>query len=158
VAPATGDDPRLRGLYDADQADRAGGDLVDGADERDAARRAEVLDLLAAGQARTAADAYHAAMVLQHGRGPDDYALARDLAAEAAASGEPRARWLTAAATDRWLMSLGRPQRYGTQWVEAAGRTTLYPVDPTTTDAERLSWDVAPLDELRRRPPGPPRK
>jgi hypothetical protein len=92
--------PRLRELFEQDQADRAGGRLRPGADERD-------------------------------GRRP--------------------ARWLAAAAQDRWLMAAGRPQRYGTQYRSRGGRWELWPVDEATSDDERAAWDVPPLAEARRR-------
>jgi len=52
------------------------------------------------------------------------------------------ARWLAAAAYDRWLMTGGLPQKYGTQFRFANGRWGLHEVDPTTSDEERARWDV----------------
>jgi hypothetical protein len=61
------------------------------------------------------------------------------------------ARWLAAAAYDRWLMTGGLPQKYGTQYRFAKGRWVLHEVDPTTSDGERARWDVPPLAEALRR-------
>jgi hypothetical protein len=70
----------------------------------------------------------------------------------AARNGIPqRARWLTAAAYDRWLMYQGKPQKYGTQYVHDGVRHRLWDVDPTTTDAERAAWKVPPLAEQLRK-------
>jgi hypothetical protein len=142
---------RLRELFEQDQADRAGGRLHPGADQRDDRRRAEVEALLDAGAATEAEDLYHAAMVFQHGGRRDHYRRAHELAARAAELGHRPARWLAAAAEDRWLMAAGRPQRYGTQYRSQGDRWELWPVDPATTDAERAEWDVPPLAEARRR-------
>lgn len=48
-------------------------------------------------------------------------------------------------------MSLGRPQKYGTQYTLVDGRYALYPVDPATTDAERAQYDVPALAEAQAR-------
>jgi hypothetical protein len=142
---------RLRELFEEDQADRAGGRPRPGTDERDGRRLAEVEALLAAAAAAAPEDLYHAAMVFQHGGDRDHYRRAHELAARAAELGHRPARWLAAAAVDRWLMAAGRPQRYGTQYRASGGRWELWPVDPATTDAERAAWDVPPLAAARRR-------
>ena len=46
------------------------------------------------------------------------------------------ARWLAAAALDRWLMIAGLPQKYGTQFRQVGTSYELWMVDPTTTDDE----------------------
>ncbi len=152
----------LRGIYQADQADRQGEDLGPDVAERDWARRRRVEALLAAGEAQDGPDFYHAAMVFQHGSGPEDFRRAHELALRAAELGHRPGRWLAAAAYDRWLMNQGRPQKYGTQYTSAGDRWVLHEVDPETTDAERAEWDVPPLAEARRRAEamtaeGPPR-
>ncbi len=59
--------------------------------------------------------------------------------------GHRAARWLAAAAHDRWLMRQGKPQKYGTQYVTEGDRWRLWEVDPATTDQERKEWSVPPL-------------
>jgi hypothetical protein len=142
---------RLRELFEQDQADRAGGRLHPGADARDDRRRAEVEALLAAGAATSPEDCYHAAMVFQHGHRREHFRRAHERAARAAELGHRPARWLAAAAEDRWLMAAGQRQRYGTQYRSQGDRWVLWPVDPATTDAERAAWDVPPLADARRR-------
>jgi TPR repeat protein len=105
----------------------------------------------AAGLIQTAQDYYHAACIFQHGDEPEDAWQAYELALEAARQGHRPARWLAAAAHDRWLMYQGKPQKYGTQYVSDGKRQRLWDVEPATTDAERAEWDVAPLvDQLRK--------
>lgn len=54
--------------------------------------------------------------------------------------------WLRAAAEDRYLVSLGQPQRYGSQFHCIAPQGwQLHPVDPAVTDAEREATDMPPL-------------
>jgi hypothetical protein len=91
-------------------------------------------------------------MVFQHGADRAHVLRAHELAKRAAGLGSTRpARWLAAAAYDRWLMIAGLPQKYGTQFRFANGRWVLHEVDPTTTDEERARWDVPPLAEALRR-------
>jgi hypothetical protein len=66
--------------------------------------------------------------------------------------GNDLAKWLAAAAWDRTLVRLGKPQRYGTQFrVGKDGLRVLELVDPTVTDEERAEWNVPPLEEARKR-------
>jgi hypothetical protein len=66
--------------------------------------------LIAAGQLQTAEDYFHAARIFQHGDRPEDAWRAHQLALKSANLGYRPARWLAAAAYDRWLMVQGNPQ------------------------------------------------
>lgn len=131
--------------------------------ERDQARRHRVAACVAAGEITTGEDAFYAASILQHGDMPEDAWQAHVLALDAAGRGYAPARWLAAAAYDRWRMYQGHPQKYGTQYVADGRRQRLWDVDPATTDADRAQWDVPPLAEQVRKaeeatrvdPPGP---
>ena len=152
----------LRALFEADQADRHG--MNDDLARRDLERRARLDELLAAGAVRSAEDHFHAAMLLQHGYALDDYRRAHELALRAHELGHGMsARWLAAAALDRWLMHQGKPQKYGTQYRGEGGRFRLWDVDSATTDEERAAWGVPPLaqalaqaEEMAARFPPPP--
>jgi len=139
----------LAELYQADQADRQGTIDWTKVHERDLARQRRVVELVAGGAATVADDFYHAAMVLQHGDRPEDYLQAHEWALRAVAldPNDGAARWLAAASEDRHLMSLGKPQRYGTQYKKVDGTFVLHTVDPTVTDEERAKWNVPPLAE-----------
>lgn len=151
----------LAALYRADQADRSPGpgaprDFFVGLEARDAARQRRVMELYGAGQLRTGPDFFHAAMVLQHGPGAEASLLAHELAMAALALGEPRARGLAAASLDRFLVRVGRPQRFGTQSRFEAGaqRFVLDSVaagEAAVTDVVRAALAVPPLTELRAR-------
>jgi hypothetical protein len=139
----------LRQIFDEDQSDRRRWNSLDLAKvaERDRAHDKRVREILAAGGARFADDFYHAAMIFQHGVNVEDYRLAHELCLKAIAL-EPRhggALWLAAASKDRELMTLGKPQLYGTQMRAANGWYERYPVDPSVTNAERARWGVEPI-------------
>jgi hypothetical protein len=145
-----GDDAELTRLFDQDQRDRAAGELPSDLTARDRARRAMVMRLIDDGRLCTPGDFFHAAMVFQHGRTSGHYHLAFELARRAADAGHHRARWLAAAAMDRWLMCRGLPQKFGTQYLDRGGGWVLYDVDATTSDEERAAWNVPPLAEAYR--------
>jgi hypothetical protein len=150
----------LRELVEADQAARQNTRQMNEASEEerramwekisadDAARRARVAEIVAAGGAKTGNDYYAAALVYQHGNHIDDYAKAREYAAKAVELGNERGRWLAAAAWDRWLVSAGYPQRFGTQYA-CNPDCKLQEWDESTTDEERARWDVPPIEEAK---------
>lgn len=140
--------------YEADQGDRRTPDIDwHGVSARDEARRRRVQEILDAGEAKVAADFYHAAMVFQHGDGPEHYEQAWKLALKASKldASQTGYRWLAAAARDRYLQSIGEPQIYGTQYRKGPdGRWTLEPIDEdAVTDEERQEWGVPPLAAAR---------
>jgi hypothetical protein len=152
AAPAAKDDEELARLFREDQADRKAA-KIDWAvvGPRDRKREARVKELYKGNRLRTGADCYHAAMVLQHGPAPEDYLLAHELCVVAVGKGEKRAAWLAAASEDRFLMSVGRPQRFGTQFRGDApgGKIRLYKVDPGVTDDLRRAFGVPPLADAK---------
>lgn len=152
------DNPELRAIKDADQADRSG--LGMGKDwravvARDKSRRDRVLEILKDGGLDTAWDHFNAALVLQHGGSADDIRLAHALSTLSATldPAHPGARWLMAASWDRLMLRLEQPQWYGTQWVQdAAGTHVLSPVQPgAVTDADRIALGVPTLAEMQAR-------
>lgn len=146
-------------IFASDQAARSGGPRAinwDTVAREDRKRRVETLKLLKAGRLSTPADFVGAAFLFQHGDCPAAYELANRLAGQAIAAGErpggtvhSTARWIYAATYDRWQRSLGKPQKYGTQYV-SQGEGCNYrfePYDPATTDAERAEYGIPTLEE-----------
>ncbi len=146
---------RMAELFAADQAVRQMGLAGDPAQvaQGDAERRIEVLGYLQAGKLQTPRNLVFAAYIFQHGDCPEHYLLAHRVAQAAMESGYEEARWIYAASLDRYLMSLGEPQKYGTQYTWVDGEYTLYTVDPATTDAERTEYRVPPLSEAKQQVP-----
>jgi hypothetical protein len=147
----------LARIYDEDQEDRmpVGGKAIDWSvvGPRDRKREARVKELYEAGLLRTGKDFYRAAMVLQHASRPEDYLLAHEFCLAALAKGDQDARWLAAATEDRYLMNIGRPQRFGTQYRSAGPDqpVRLYEVGPGVTDALRRELGVPSIAEARKR-------
>lgn len=141
---------RLAQLRSADQAGRQPGEEFDL--ERmiveDRERRIEVMEYLLAGQVNRPDDLLHAALIFQHGDCSAHYALAAQLAERAAEQGRSDAYWLYAAAIDRYLLSIGRLQRYGMQYnASPDGQIFLCPIDTQFPDAERQKIGMVTLAE-----------
>jgi hypothetical protein len=129
-------------MYQEDQDDRKPGPHgIDWAvvKPRDDARLARTRELYASGALHTGADWWHAALILQHSSEAEDYLLAHEMCIAAIAGGEEDAKWLAAATEDRFLMSIGRKQRFGTQYEPAdePGTYRLAPTEPGVTDQLR---------------------
>lgn len=101
-------------LMRTDQEDRGGVRLV-GIMDRDRLRLARVLQLHEQGLIRTPLDCLAAAIILQHGTDSAHYQLAHELAKTARDGGVEDADWVAKATYDRWMLSTGQPQVYGTQ-------------------------------------------
>jgi hypothetical protein len=156
-ASAPRDLDELARIYAEDQGDRmpGGGTPIDWSviAPRDRKREARVKELYEAGSLRTGKDFYRAAMVLQHASRPEDYLLAHEFCLAALAKGDQAARWLAAATEDRYLMNVGRPQRFGTQYrSDGPNRPVrLYEIGPGVTDALRRELGVPSLAEAHER-------
>jgi hypothetical protein len=118
--PPETDNLRVEELHLADQKDRekvySSAKDVTALKERDLARRKEVLELMSRGEVNTQNDLYRAAVIFLHGAEPKDFLISHRLATVSAIQGHRAARWLVAASLDRFLMSAGLPQTYGTQF------------------------------------------
>jgi len=161
--PPETDNLRLDDLYAADQKDRemvytTTAD-VDQLKERDGARRRELVEMIGQGGVSTSNDMYHAAVLFLHGAEPKEFLSAHRMATMAAINGHKPSRWLAAASLDRFLMSIGLPQTYGTQFEhsEDDNRYQLrLPIDDTTVlHFEKRFFGVPPvverLSQLNRR-------
>lgn len=155
-----GDNPRLKAIFDADQAEREKDPINwNTLIPNDTKRRAELHRMLEQNTVTTGLDYYEAAFIQQHGLKPDDYLLAHVLAMAALTKGYIQARWIAAATLDRYLQQNQHPQIFGTQTVirtvagtrkeEAPTRapfnTTLVP------DSLRATLGVADLKTLANR-------
>ncbi|WP_143206235.1 hypothetical protein [Singulisphaera sp. GP187] len=150
------DNTELAKLFADDQGDRRpeAGQPIDAKFiiPRDKNREDRIKALYEAGEIRTGKDYYRAAMILQHASKPEDDLLAHEFCIVALAKGDPNARWLAAATEDRFLMKIGRPQRFGTQYHSANNEPVkLYDVGPGVTDGLRKELRVPPLDEALQR-------
>lgn len=107
--------------------------------------RAEILKMLKKGEIRTSDDFYRASWFFHHGATFHSYALAITFAAVSFHLGEPWGKNLYALALDRFLLSIGQPQYFGTQFEKRYGKWKLSPYNKKTTDKERKLYFVEPL-------------
>jgi hypothetical protein len=153
------DNPRLSAMLEDDQADRVSWKQkkIDSATiiARDENRRLEVKRMLAAAQVRTAHDFYCAALIFHHGQVVDDYRLATSLA-WVSKTIDPTSKdyaYMAASTWDRFMVSQGRPQWYGTKCrhePDQSGKDELHPVDENAvTDSDRARFDLKPLEVMR---------
>ena len=113
-------------------------------ERRNARRRKKVRKMLDSGALKVADDFERAASILCYGPDSSDCELARTLALKAVKL-DPKnagATVVAAIAKDRYLLSIGKPQIYGTQFHIVLGKEILEePYDLTAiTDKEREKW------------------
>ena len=153
--PPETDNLRLDELYAADQKDRekvySTAADVESLKLRDAERRRELVAMIGQGGVNTSNDLYHAAVLFLHGTEPKEFLSAHRLATIAAINGHRPSRWLAAATLDRFLMSIGLPQTYGTQFEHSEDDNTYQlrlPIDDTTVlHFEKRFFGVPPVVE-----------
>lgn len=142
--PPETDNLQLEEIYGNDQSDRQkvydSPQAVNELKQRDAMRKAMTLDMMSRGEVNTVLDLYRAAVILLHGSEPKDYLTAHRLAVLSAVNGHRPARWLAASSLDRYLMSIGQPQVYGTQF-EHNAEENKYQLRLPIEDNRLLSWE-----------------
>ena len=111
------DNKELKQIYEADQKDRETPKIDwNEVGPRDAARQKRIREMIDQGLLVTGKDYERAAMIYQHGLTQDDPLMAHILAVTAIGKGDLDARWLAAAALDRYLQRVNQPQVFGTQY------------------------------------------
>jgi len=155
---STKDNRELKALCGQDQSDRTPpkGKSIDWAvvGPRDKARLKRVKEIYTQNLLKTANDYDCAATVLQHGQEPEDFLLAHEFWVVAISMGKNDRETLSmaAASEDRFLMNIGRPQRFGTQLRSVDnGPIMLYPVDGGVTDELRRLMGGHSLAEIKAR-------
>lgn len=112
--------------------------------------RTQVKKLIDAGKAKDGFDYFASAIIYHHAFKITHSRTAIRYAKKAVKLGYPD-NWIIAACTDRLLQLQGKPQKYGTQYVEnKSGKFRIYRVDPKTTDEERAEFGLPTLRELKK--------
>lgn len=116
-----------------------------------AAAREKAIELHRQGRLRAPIDFMRASSILASSTDPTDLSLAHDLAAEALSRGVMSARKIVLEAEDRLLLSLGMPQRYGTQrfWNERELPGGPFPFSSELTPKDQntiRSGEVVPVN------------
>jgi hypothetical protein len=152
------DNQELKRLCDEDQSDRTppAGKSIDRASlgPRDKARLKRVKELYTENRLKTANDYDCAATVPQPGQVPEEFLLAQEFWVVPIRKGKTDRDTLSlvAASEDRFLMNIGRPQRFGTQLrSEGDGPLMLYPVDGGVSDELRRLMIGHSLAEIKAR-------
>ncbi len=147
--PPETDNLLLQEIFEADQKDRTKVYTTPAGMEelrfRDRERLRRVHEMMSMGQINTALDLYHAGVIYQHGSEPQEFLTAHRMANLSAMMGHRPARWLSAAALDRFLMSLGLSQVYGTQF-EHNTHENRYQLRLPIDDSRVLSFEKRFLD------------
>ena len=142
--PPETDNLRLQEHYQADQKDREkvydSKEAITELHHRDAMRKTLVLEMMGRGEVNTSNDLYHAAVIFLHANEPKDFLTAHRLSIIAAVNGHRAARWLVASSLDRFLMAVGMPQAYGTQF-EFNEEDRKYQLRLPIDDAHLLSFE-----------------
>jgi len=148
------DNVELSQIHYNDQKDRQKDYFETDWDEvskNDSLRRLRVMQLIKLKKLHTSKDYRHAAMIFQHGGDSTSYKMAMNLMKKSIELNPNADKWLLAAATDRYLLSIGKPQIYGTQYHKNGDEPwKLADIDTTKiTNKERRDFGVETLIEQR---------
>jgi hypothetical protein len=94
---------------------------------------------------KTKQDFFYAAMIFHHSNDVTDLSLAVSLSRTSMDLGSKDGKWLYARSLDRFLLKIGRLQKFGTQFDKINGKWVLCRHDKNTTDKERKLYDVPTL-------------
>jgi hypothetical protein len=144
------DNAELISIYISDQTDRNSHDINwDEVSKRDSLRRIRVNEILESNGIITARDHKNAAMVFLHGKDSADYGKAIRFMKKAIELDSTMNKWLFAAATDSYLLSIGEPQIYGTQYIKMGDEPWKVALIDTSkiTDAVRIEYGVETLNQ-----------
>jgi len=145
------DNPELVEMFKNDQADRTNHIDWDIRQKNDSLREARVYELLDSNKVHTSLDFHHAALIFHHGEDSMAYGMAVKLMKKSIELDSTRNKWYLAVLTDRYLLSINKPQIYGTHFKRLDNNIVVREeLDSTRiTDAERKECNVETLAEQR---------
>jgi|GEM_PF-2441923 len=141
----------LLALVKQDQIERKNGEFTYYNDQK---RIIRVKEIIASGSLKDPEDYFNAALIFQHGHSSDDYLKAFELSSKAAELGHHTAKWLSCAAEDRYLLSLNKPQIWGTQFnnISENGYKLSMMDETAKTDKERnAKCNMGSLEDIKKR-------
>lgn len=116
---------------------------IDQLNSNDLSRRKRVGEIMGEGCLKTAADYTAASIIYLHGDVPDHYYQAFIWANKASVLGDTEQKRLVAMSIDRYLVSIGKKQLFGSQF-QASDTTNwcfcLQPVEPAFSDSDRVKY------------------
>lgn len=122
----------LKQLVLADQKDRISVDMSKMAKE-DLARRKRVGEIFSEGCLKSAEDYLAAALIYQHGDTPDNYHQAYIWSMKAVKLGNNDAKAMVALTIDRYLVSIGHKQLFGSQFFSSESTGRCYCMEQVET-------------------------
>ncbi|MBA2649729.1 MAG: hypothetical protein H0U75_09100 [Legionella sp.] len=146
----------LHTMYLADQKERVGfgTDMsrkeINQLIEQDLKRRKRVGEIMGEGCISTMEDYAAAALIYQHGDVPDHYYQAFIWASKALSLGDLKQKALVAMTIDRYLISIGKKQLFGSQFQASSTSgwcTCLLPVEQSFPDSLRMDYLEKKLSE-----------
>jgi len=145
------DNPELIEMFKNDQADRTNHIDRDILQKNDSLREARVYELLDSNKVRSSLDFNNAALIFHHGEDSVAYAMAVKLMRKSIELDSTRNKWYLAVITDRYLLSINKPQIYGTHYKRLDNNIVVREeLDSTKiTDAVRVEYGVETLAEQR---------
>ena len=145
------DNQELIELFNSDQADRTQHLDRDIIQKNDSMREARVYELLDSNKVRTSTDYNNAALIFHHGEDSVSYGMAVKLMKKSIELDSTKNKWYLAVMTDRYLLSINKPQIYGTHYKRLENKIVLREEMDSTkiTDAERIEYGVETLAEQR---------
>jgi len=145
------DNTELIDMFKNDQADRTNHLDWNIIQINDSLREARVYELLDSNKVRTSTDYNNAALIFHHGEDSIAYGMAVKLMKKSIELDSTRNKWFLALATDRYLLSINKPQIYGTHYKRLEDQTVVREEMDSTkiTDAERIECNVETLAEQR---------
>ena len=145
------DNQELIEMFKSDQADRTNHIDRDILQKNDSLREARVYELLDSNKVRTSLDFNNAALIFHHGEDSVAYGMAVKLMKKSIELDSTRNKWFLAVLTDRYLLSINKPQIYGTHYKRLDDGTVVRKEMDSTeiTDAERIEFGVETLAEQR---------
>ncbi len=145
------DSQELIEMFKSDQADRTNHIDRSIRQKNDSTREARVYELLDSNKVRTSADYSNAALIFHHGEDSVAYGLAVKLMKKSIELDSSKNKWFLAVMSDRYLLSINKPQIYGTQYKRLDNNVVVREeLDSTKiTDAERIEYGVETLAEQR---------
>jgi len=146
------DNQELSEMFKSDQTDRTTPNIDwNIVQKNDSLREARVYELLDSNKVHTSTDYNNAALIFHHGEDSIAYGMAVKLMRKSMELDSTRNKWFLARIIDRYLLSINKPQIYGTQYKRLEDKTLVREEMDTTkvTDAERIECGVEALAEQR---------
>ncbi len=138
----------LKKLYDDELADALARSQGEKAKDKSIARANEALSKESRGELCTVDQQFWAAMVMLNATKETAAARAYHLGEHLVTERYSRGPWLAAVAYDRWAVSQGSLQFYGSQTRAADGKVCLYWMDPAFPDDRRKAYGHPTMTEV----------